>query len=90
MNNAEIGPDNRESPCFASDPCHCPGGFFVSIDNVSNPNGNSTYKAFKLPPNFMVDNNPNRAQFPIAVKIDWYFNTVRCNNFIDITRIARR
>lgn len=90
MNNAEISVDNRESPCLTSDLCNCPGGFFVFIDNVSNPNGNSIYKAFKLPSNFIMANNFNRNGLPIKVKIDWKFDMGNCNNIIDITRIEKR
>jgi hypothetical protein len=83
MNNAEISVDDRLVACFTSDPCNCPGGFFVFIDGVSNVNGR-TYKAPKLPLNFTVK------QSSMAVKIDWVYDTAKCNNYINITRIESR
>ena len=90
MSNAEISVDNRESPCLTSDPCNCPGGYFVFIDNVSNVNGNAAFKAHNLPQSFLAATQFNNNGSPIAVKIDWVYDTTACKNVIDITRIARR
>ena len=54
MNNAEIdGIDNSLRPCWLDDLCDCPGGFFIQIDGVPNPNGNcifcKRFKAGQLP-----------------------------------------
>ena len=93
MNNAAIdGIDNSLRPCWLDDLCDCPGGFFIQIDGVPNPNGNcifcKRFKAGQLPKGFNLGNNP---QFPIAVKIDWKLDSLHCDSSrIDITRIARR
>ena len=90
MNTAEITVDNRTNPCFANDPCSCPGGFFVFIDNFPNPCINFRHKALTLPSDFIIKSNLISPQLPISVKIDWKFDTVVCNDVIDIIRIARR
>ena len=93
MNTAEItGIDNSLRPCPVNDPCSCPGGFFIHIDNVPDPNGNCTFcksfKALQLPKDFTLGNNP---QFPVAVKIDWTYDSLLCDSSrIVITKIARR
>jgi len=93
MNNAEInGIDNSLRPCRLDDPCDCPGGFFIHIDNVPDPHGNcifcNRFKASQFPVGFNLGNNP---QFPIAIKIDWKYDSLLCDSSrIDITRIARR
>jgi hypothetical protein len=89
MNNAEIiGVDNSSRPCLADDPCNCPGGMYITIDNVSNPNGYSNFRAVQLPAGFTLGDH---AIFPIAVKIDWKYDTAHaCTNRIDVTRIGRR
>lgn len=81
MSNAEIiGLDTKMCPCC--------GGTEIIINNVQNPNGNSYFLIGKLPSNFIISDNP---KFPIAVKVDWKFNTLHCfGNYVDITRIARR
>ena len=92
MNNAEItGIDNRLTPCLVTDPCSCPGGYFIHIDNVPDPNGSCTFckvfKAVQLPKEFTFNNS----QFPIAVKIDWRYDSLLCDSSrIVITSIARR
>ena len=93
MNTAEItGMDNSLRVCQVNDPCSCPGGFFIHIDNVPDPNGNCTFckvfKAMQLPKDFDSGNN---LQFPIAVKIDWKYDSLLCDSSrIIITSIARR
>ena len=93
MNTAEItGIDNSLRPCPVNDPCSCPGGFFIHIDNVPDPNGNCTFckvfKAMQLPKDFALGNNP---QFPVAVKIDWKYDSLLCDSSrIVITSIAKR
>ena len=86
MNNAEIvGIDNRMIPCLGSDTCNCPGGIYITIDNVTALNGHS-FKAKLYPHNFKYT-----APFPIAVKIDWEYDTIPCGgNRIDILKIAKR
>ena len=81
MSNAEIiGEDVKE--------CACCGGLEFTIDNVSNPNGNSFFLVDQLPAGFNLGNNP---KFPIAVKIDWKIDTVHCfGNYIYITRIVKQ
>jgi hypothetical protein len=93
MNTAEITTiDNSLRPCPVNDPCSCPGGFFIHIDNVPDPNGNcpfcKVYKTMQLPKDFTLGNNP---QFPVAVKIDWKYDSLLCDSSrIVITNIARR
>ena len=93
MNNAEIiGIDNSLRPCSVDAPCDCPGGYFIHIDNVPDPNGNCTFcksfKALQLPKSFSLGANP---QFPIAIKIDWRYDSLLCDSSrIVITRIAKR
>ena len=93
MNTAEItGMDNSLRVCQVNDPCSCPGGFFIHIDNVPDPNGNCTFckvfKAMQLPKDFDSGNN---LQFPIAVKIDWKYDSLLCDSSrLIITGIARR
>jgi len=84
--NAEIvGIDNRMIPCLGSDTCNCPGGIYITIDNVTALNGHS-FKAKLYPHNFKYT-----APFPIAVKIDWEYDTIPCGgNRIDILKIAKR
>src|SRR5712671_1975574 len=79
MNNAEItGVDNSSRPCLVDDPCNCPGGTIITIDNISNPNG--YFRAVQLPAGFILGSN---ATFPIAVKIDWKYDTaLSCINWI--------
>ena len=68
--------------------CPCCGGLEITIDNVSNPIGNTYYLVNQLPANFSIGDNP---KFPIAVKIDWKIDSIHCGGtHIDITRIARR
>ena len=92
MNTAEItGIDNRLTPCLVTEPCNCPGGFYIHIDNVPDLNGNCTLckvsKAVQLPKEFTFNNS----QFPIAVKIDWKYDSLLCDSSrIVITNIARR
>src|SRR5258706_16426469 len=77
MNNAEItGIDNRLTPCLLDDPCSCPGGYFIHIDNLPGPNG-QPFRAMQLPKNFDPGNN---LQFPIAVKIDWRYDALLCDS----------
>jgi hypothetical protein len=93
MNNAEItGIDNSLRPCLINYPCDCPGGYFIHIDNVPDPNGSCTFcksfKAMKLPNGFTLGNNP---QFPIAIKMDWKYDSLLCDSSrIVITNIALR
>jgi len=93
MNTAEItGIDNSLRACLVSAPCDCPGGFFIHIDNVPDPNGNcigcKSFKAMQLPKDFDLGNNP---RFPVAVKIDWRYDSLLCDSSrIVITGIARR
>jgi hypothetical protein len=93
MNTAEInGIDNSLRPCQVNDPCDCPGGYFIHIDNVPDPNGSCTFcksfKAMKLPNDFTLGSNP---QFPVAVKINWKYDSLLCDSSrIIITSIAKR
>ena len=93
MNNAEIkGIDNSLRPCRLDDPCNCPGGFLIHIDNIADPHGNcslcNSFKAMQLPAGFNLGNNP---QFPVKIKIDWKYDTLICDSTrIHITRIERR
>ena len=85
MNTAEVSVDNRLAPCLPDDTCDCPGGLFVSIDNVSSING-QPFKATIYPTNFSYT-----PPFPIAVKIDWKYDSIPCgSNSIIITKIARQ
>jgi hypothetical protein len=92
-NNAEITMiDNSVRPCRLDDPCNCPGGFFIHIDNVPDPHGScilcTSFKALKLPAGFELGDNP---LFPIPVKISWKYDALSCDSSrIDITSIARR
>lgn len=92
-NNAEIIMiDNSLRPCRLDDPCDCPGGFLIHIDSVPAPHGNcifcTSFKAMQFPAGFNLGDNP---QFPIAIKIDWKYDTLLCDSSrIDIIRIARR
>ena len=81
MSNAEItGFDYRMCPCC--------GGTEIIIDNIPNPNGNSSFLIGSLPSNFTIGDNP---KFPIPVKIDWEIDTLRCfGNYVNILRIVRR
>jgi len=68
--------------------CPCCGGMEITIDNVTNPNGNTYFLVGQLPSNFSLGDNP---KFPITVKIDWKIDTAHCfGNYVDISRIARR
>ena len=93
INNAEItGEDNSLRPCWLNKPCDCPGGYFIHIDNVSHPVGNcmlcNFFKAVKLPQSFNLGDNP---QYPIAVKINWQYDTMLCDSsHIDIISIIKR
>lgn len=93
MNNAEIvGIDNSLRPCSVNAPCDCPGGYFIHIDNVPDPNGNCTFcksfKALQLPKSFTLGANP---QFPVSIKMDWRYDSLLCDSSrIVITRMARR
>ena len=93
MNNAEItGIDNSLRACLITAPCDCPGGFFIHIDNVPDPNGNcigcKSFKAMQLPEGFDLGNT---LRFPIAIKIDWKYDSLLCDSSrIVITSIARR
>jgi hypothetical protein len=93
MNTAEIlGMDNSLRACLITDPCNCPGGYFIHIDNVKDPNGNctfcKTFKAGQFPKGFMISSD---SQFPVAVKIDWKYDSLSCDSSrIVITNIARR
>jgi hypothetical protein len=93
MNTAEItGIDNSLRACLVTAPCDCPGGFFIRIDNVPDPNGNcigcKSFKAMQLPKDFDLGNN---LQFPIAIKMDWRYDSLLCDSSrIVITNIARR
>jgi|SRR6185437_14700908 len=93
MNTAEIlGIDNNLRACLITDPCNCPGGYFIHIDNVQDPNGNCTFcKTFKttqFPKGFTISGN---SQFPVSVKIDWKYDSLLCDSSrIVITSIARR
>jgi hypothetical protein len=81
MNNAEIiGYDLRL--------CVCCGGYIVTIDNVSNPNGSAFFLVGQFPSNFVLDANPT---YPVAIKLDWEVDTAKCySNYIKILRIAKR
>jgi hypothetical protein len=93
MNNAEIyGIDNSLRPCRFDDPCSCPGGYFIHIDNLPDPNGSCNFckrfKAIRLPKGFTLGNNP---LFPIAIKMDWRYDSLLCDSSrIVITSFARR
>jgi hypothetical protein len=84
MNTAKISLDNRLIPCLQSDTCDCPGGLFVVIDNVPFLNG-EPFKATIYPTDFNY-----APPFPIAVKIDWRYDSIPCGNRIIITKIARQ
>ncbi len=86
MSNAEItGIDTRSNVCNLNDPCNCPGGFFVIIENVSSPTG-ATFRAKNLPDYFVLGDKP---AFPVSIKINWQHD-IQCNSDIVITKILRR
>jgi hypothetical protein len=66
----------------------CCGGFEITIDNVTYPNGAHFYYVYKIPKSFNVGSNP---QFPIAVKIDYTIDKTDCGeNYVDISGIVKR
>ena len=92
-NRAEIiNADKSMRPCNNTDPCNCPGGFFIHIDGVPNPNGKciscTSFKTMQLPEGFALGDHP---QFPIAVTIDWTYDTLSCDSSrISILNIIKR
>ena len=80
-NNAEIiGYDMRMCPSC--------GGLEITIDGISNPNGNQFFLAGELPSNFSLGDNP---KFPVPVTMDWKTDSAHClGNYIEIIRIKRR
>jgi len=90
MDDAEISADTRQSPCLANDLCKCPGGFFVVMALPNRVRGTITFKAPNLPQSFLTAVNFNRNGSPLAVKINWTYDTTVCKNFIVITKITLR
>ena len=92
-NNAEImGIDRSMRPCNINDLCNCPGGFFVNIEGVNDPNGKcvscNSFKTKQFPKSFHLNENE---VFPLAVAIEWKYDTLSCDSSrIDIIKIVRR
>ena len=90
-NNAEIlKADNSPRPCHEDDRCNCPGGFLIHIDSVADPHGScilcNHFKAMQFPGGFDAGE-----KFPVAVTIDWKFDTPGCDSSrISIISIVRR
>ncbi len=92
-NNAEImSADKSMRPCNNNDPCNCPGGFFIHIDSVPNPNGKciscTSFKTMQFPNGFTLGDH---TQLPVKVTIDWKYDTLSCDSSrISIINIATR
>ena len=92
-NDAEIlNADKSLRPCKGTDLCNCPGGFFIHIDGVSDPQGKciacNSFKALQFPDGFDLGDNP---AFPVAVTIDWKYDTLSCDSSrISIIHIVKR
>ena len=58
-NNAEIvNIEKSMRPCNINDPCNCPGGFFINIDGVKDPDGKcvscNSFKTRQFPKGFQL------------------------------------